>query len=104
MFFLISIILTFTAPVLQIILCAQRLKYKIKLPLWASTLLTFTMGLILPVAATMIASYALSPTIKCAEGIELFAVLGIFLTVTTIPLIGIISYIKFRMKNKVIIF
>jgi hypothetical protein len=46
----------------------------------------------------------LQPGIKCAEGIEFFAVFGIFLTETTIPLIGIISYTKFRRKNKVIIF
>jgi hypothetical protein len=96
----IPLVLMFFAPGLQLYLSSLRIKNKIIMPLLAITLISFLLGIILPVLAMFISMMGLSPQIKCATGCTAFLGLGILITIITTPIIGLISFIKYRDRQK----
>jgi hypothetical protein len=96
----IPLVLMVFAPGFQVYLSSLRLKNKITMPLLAIFLMSFLLGLILSVFAMFISMMGLSPQIKCATGCTAFLGLGILITIITTPIIGLVSFIKYRDRQK----
>jgi hypothetical protein len=101
-FFWIPLILIFLTPVVQVVLSSLSLKRKIKMPLWGINLVSVLLGFVLPIAATIISMLGLPLGTRCATGCIGVAILGFLIAIIAIPLIGVINYIIYLKKQKMI--
>lgn len=99
-FMLFPLISIIAAPVMQIVFFILKAKGKVGLPFYAITFIAFVVGCILPVVATMMIINRLPPGTKCLTGEMSFCVVGIFFTIVSVPLIGIINYIIITVKSR----
>jgi hypothetical protein len=97
LFPLMSII---AAPIMQIVLFSLKAKGKVNIPFYAITFIAFVVGCILPVVATMIIINRLPEGTKCLTGEMSFCIVGVFFTIVSVPLIGIINYIIITVKSR----
>lgn len=98
--FFIPLIIPFLPLIFQVKLSGMRIKDKIKLPLYAITLISFALVIILSFSAFMISMWGLPPNIKCAVGCTGFLGLGFFQFFITTPIIAIISYLRYASAHK----
>jgi len=99
-FVLVQLLLIFAAPVFQLVLSTRRLREKTKLDLFWVSFIALILGFSLSVCATLIAIYGLPAGTRCATGCMAFLIVGIMITLTTAPIIGIIMYVIFRINRK----
>lgn len=97
---MIILVLIFSAPIVQIILSILRIGKRITLPLSWIAALTFISGLVLSYYAMILAEPRPLPVApRCSP--ESFILLGgIISTTISTPIIGIVSYIAYRIKQK----
>jgi len=93
-------LLIFLAPVGQIFLSALRLKGRIRIPLLLIDVMALIAGGLLSMAATIISIYGLSPNVHCATGCGVFVVFGFLITIVSVPVISIITFLSYRSKTK----
>jgi hypothetical protein len=98
--FIIPLILTFFPLIFQIKLSGMRIKDKIKLPLYAITLISFALVIVLSFSAFMISMWGLPSDIKCAVGCTGFLGFGFLQFFITTPVIAIISYLSYVNSHK----
>jgi len=98
--FIIPLILTLLPLIFQVKLSGMRIKDKIRLPLYAITLISFVLVIILSFSAFMISMWGLPPNIKCAVGCTGFLGLGFLQFFITTPIIAIISYLRYANAHK----
>ncbi|WP_394772468.1 hypothetical protein [Mucilaginibacter sp.] len=99
-FILFPLISIIAAPVMQIVLFILKAKGKVNLPFYAITFIAFVVGCILPVVATMIIINRLPPGTKCLTSEMSFCIVGVFFTIVSVPLIGIVNYIIIAVKSR----
>ena len=100
---LLPLILILAAPVINIILSVRRLTNKSTIPLWKSTILTFLLGMVLPILAIIVslkASGIFNPTVKCLTGLAIIVPFGWLLTIVLIPSTSYIFYSFIQEKEK----
>ena len=88
----------------QIILTRLRLKHKTKIPIWLTFILTLVLGSVMAFAATMVSTHGFPVSDNpnegsCATGAASFLFLGLLLTATATPIIGLVGGILYR-KSK----
>ncbi len=100
MIVIICFVLMIAAPVLHLVLCGLRLAGRIRLPLWVITLICLPAGVLLPALASYLDILNLPAGIKCATASVSWVFLGLFLTITIIPVsavvFSLIAYYKQR--------
>jgi hypothetical protein len=99
--FIIPFILILIAPILQWKLSLRRIKDKISLPLSVIFLLSILLAAGLAALAFIISLYGFLPTdIKCATGYTVFISFGLINICLVIPVIGIITTIRYYNVHK----
>jgi hypothetical protein len=98
--FIIPLILTLLPLIFQVKLSGMRIKDKVKLPLYAITLMSFALVVILSFCAFIISMWGLPPNIKCAVGCTGFLGLGFLQFFITTPIIAIVSYLRYASAHK----
>jgi hypothetical protein len=95
------LLIIIAAPIVQIILSTLRVKGHIGLPIGGIMSLTFLLGIVLSVSLMSIIPPYISPSgFKCATGAVTVAIGSIFIQMLASPIIGIISYLAYRIKTK----
>jgi len=101
---MLSLIMLFIAPVLQIILSMLRINGRISTPIGAIVVWTFIAGIILTVISVLIVSHNIphNPhSIRCGTIDAAFLFCGLFITIVSIPIIGLICGAAYSFnKNK----
>jgi hypothetical protein len=98
--FVIPLMLILIAPILQWKLSSRRIKNQIKLPIGVIFLLSLLLAAVLAALAFIISMYGLPADIKCATGCTAFIGFGLINICLVIPLIGIISVIRYYNVHK----
>jgi len=88
---------------LQLAMTLLRIRHKTVVPIWASTFLTFILGLVMAIMATIVSTHGyVTPKEMgepyCAIGAVTFVFLGTIITSTAQPLIGIIGGMVYKTK------
>lgn len=101
---MLVLLIIIAAPVIQIVLSTLRVKGRISLPIVAIASLTPFLGVILSFSLTVvIPPYITSSGLRCGTGPVVVAMASIFIQFIASPIIGIISYIAYRFKQKGIV-
>jgi len=102
-----SLIIIIIAPVLQIVLSLLRVTGRIKIPLGLISFLTLILGIAVSFATMQLTNYSIMqdmPGKKCLDcgmvGISFF-IMGFLITVVSVPLIGLASYVFYKMFFRV---
>jgi len=99
-FVILPLIFVFAALVFQVIVSIFVLKGKLKLRLFWVNFMALMLGILLPAGVTMILIHGLPPGPQCITGLMSFVFGGVFITVITVPVIAIITWLIYRFKRK----
>jgi len=97
----LALLMTFAAPVIQIVLCTLKLKNKINLNLIYISLLTLLLGIVLSIGAFyLLCSLINVNETRCVTGEAGITMCGFFITIVLTPLIAVIFATIAYLKNK----
>lgn len=96
-----GLLILLLAPVLQISLSALRITGKLKLKLGIVAALCFALGIVMCFASMeMVSDQLAQQGYRCGMPALGAFILGLIITVVTVPVIWLICYLKCRLKNK----
>jgi hypothetical protein len=98
----IQLLMIIAAPIIQIILSVYKLRNKIAWHLSVITFVSFLLGIILPIAATVLSISSLPKGIRCVTGFIGIAAIGFMITAITVPIIWATFRLMqhYKLKNK----
>jgi hypothetical protein len=96
----IPLLLLLATPALQIYVCSLRVKGKIKLSFLVIAMVALVAGGLCSALAGSVVEYGTGPNVKYDIGGLEVEMLGLLLTAIIAPIISVVSYLSYRLKNK----